>query len=334
MTRNPRQQASVMAWLLVLALCWVGLHEAAAAQELTLCTDWYAQAEHGGYYEAAALGLYQKAGLTVRIRMGGAQVNTMQLLLARRCDAIVTHPLRSLATRAQNLPVVTIMASFQHDPTALLAHADVPSLEALRGHPIAIAQESHLTFWPWLKARYGFTDDQIRPYSFSVAPFLKDPRLAQEGYVTSEPFAMAKAGVTPKVFLLADQGYPPYAGTIVVTEATMRRMPEALRALVRSIALGWQHYLQDPAPGNAMIRRDNPAMSPEQLAFGLREITARHLLSGGDARTMGIGTMTTERWKAIIACHDTANPPLPAETGRAAYSLDFLPRPPVLPQAP
>lgn len=331
MTKNHRKP-TLLAWLLVVAIHWGGQQEA-AAQELTLCTDWYAQAEHGGYYQAEALGLYRKAGLTVRIHMGGAQVNTMQLLLARRCDAIVTHPLRTLAARAQNLPVVTIMASFQHDPTALLAHADVPSLEALRGHPIAIAQESHLTFWPWLKAHHGFGDDQIRPYSFSIAPFLKDPRLAQEGYITSEPFAMTKAGVTPKVFLLADQGYPPYAGTVVVTEATMRRTPEALHAMVRSIAQGWQRYLQDPAPGNAMIRRDNPAMSPEQLAFGIKEIRTRQLVTGGDARTLGIGAMTKARWDAIIACYSTANPPLPAKAARAAYSLDFLPRPPVLPQA-
>lgn len=316
-----------------MAALWHG-HQAAQAQEWTLCTDWYAQAEHGGFYQATALGLYQQAGITVHIRMGGAQINTMQLLLAKRCDAIVTHPLRTLAARAQGLPVVTVMATFQQDPTALLAHADVPSLEALRDHPIAIAQESHLTFWPWLKRRYGLSDDQIRPYSFSITPFLKDTRLAQEGYVTSEPFAMIKAGVPPKVFLLADHGYPPYAGTVVVTEATRRRRPDALRALVRCMAQGWQRYLQDPAPGNAMIRRHNPAMSPEQLAFGLKEIKTRELVSGGEARTLGIGAMTEARWQAIIAFYGSANAPLPAEAGRAAYTLDFLPKPPILPQAP
>lgn len=339
---SPHRPPAVLAWaLLAMVALWHG-QQAALAQEQpaaqrqdwTLCTDWYAQAEHGGIYQAAALGLYQKAGITVHIRMGGAQINTMQLLLAKRCDAIITHPLRTLAARAQGLPVVTVMAIFQKDPAALLAHADVPSLKALPGHPMAIAQESHLTFWPWLKKRYGLSDDQLRPYTFSIAPFLRDSSLVQEGYVTSEPFAMIKAGVSPKVFLLADHGYPPYAGTVVVTEATRRSRPDALRALVRSIAQGWQRYLRDPAPGNALIRRHNPAMSPEQLAFGLEEIKSRRLVSGGEARTLGIGAMTEARWQTIIAFYDSANTPLPDAAGRAAYTLDFLPKPPILPQTP
>jgi len=280
-------------------VCGAAIAVPCAAQPLTkvvFTTNWYAQAEHGGFYQAVAAGIYRKRGLDVEIRMGGPQVNGLQILVARQADLFMGYDIQTVQAVAQGLPVVTVAATFQKDPAAIIAHPGVKSLADLKGHPIFISPASHTTFWPWLKERYGFTDAQLRPYSFSVQPFLVDPRSAQQGYVTSEPYSIEKAGVKPVVFLLADFGYPPYAETIVITRGTLAARKGAIERFIRASAEGWKSYLADPAPGNALIKRDNPRMEDALLAYGLERIREYGMVTGGDAATRGIMTMTDARW--------------------------------------
>jgi len=270
-----------------------------AAQPLTklvFTTNWYAQAEHGGFYQAIAQGIYRRHGLDVEIRMGGPQVNGLQILVARQADLFMGYDIQTAQAVMQGLPVVTVAATFQKDPAAIIAHPGIKSLEDLKGHPIFISPASHTTFWPWLKERYGFTDAQLRPYSFSVQPFLVDKRSAQQGYVTSEPYSIEKAGVKPVVFLLADLGYPPYAETLVVTRGTLAARKSVIGRFIRASAEGWKSYLADPAPGNALIKRDNPRMEDALLAYGVERIRQYGMVTGGDAATHGIMTMTDARW--------------------------------------
>src|SRR4029079_14751138 len=192
-----------------------GAH-AQTPERIVFATDWLAQAEHGGFYQALAEGTYRKHGLDVTIRMGGPQVNGLQLLAANRIDIAMADALQVLSAVEQRVPVVAVAATFQKNPTVIIAHPGVANTEALKGRPIAVAAASNTTFWPWLKQRYGFTDDQKRPYAFSVQPFLVDRRLSQQGFATSEPFSIEKGGVTPVVFLLAEQGYPPYSEVLAV----------------------------------------------------------------------------------------------------------------------
>ncbi len=199
-------------------------------------TDWLAQAEHGGFYQALAEGTYRKHGLDVTIRMGGPQVNGLQLLAAGQLDVVMADALQVLSAVEQKVPVVAIAATFQKNPTVIIAHPGVAKLEDLKGKPIAVSAASNTTFWPWLKQRYGFTDDQKRPYAFSVQPFLVDPKLSQQGFATSEPFSIEKGGVKPVVFLLAELGYPPYSEVLAVTRDTLaqaRRRARAIRPRVR-----------------------------------------------------------------------------------------------------
>jgi len=191
-----------------------------ALDKIVFSTDWLAQAEHGGFYQALAEGLYKKHGLDVTIRMGGPQVNGLQLLAANQIDVAMADGLQVLAAVEQGVPLVAFAATFQKNPTVIIAHPGVAKLEDLKGKPIAIGAASNITFWPWLKQKYGFTDAQKRPYGFSVQPFLADSKLSQQGFATSEPFSIEKAGVMPVVFLLADLGYPPYSEVLVATRAT------------------------------------------------------------------------------------------------------------------
>ncbi len=270
-------------------------------ERIVFATDWLAQAEHGGFYQALAEGTYRRHGLDVTIRMGGPQVNGLQLLAAGQIDVAMGDGLQVLSAVEQGVPLVAIAATFQKNPTVIIAHPGPAKLEDLKGKPIAIGAASNTTFWPWLRQKYGFTDDQKRPYGFSVQPFLADKSLAQQGFATSEPFSIEKAGVRPAVFLLADLGYPPYSQALIVTRATLERRRDALVRFVRASAEGWKSYLANPAPGNALIRRDNPQMGEDLVAFGVAKTKAYGLVDSGDARTLGLLTMTDARWNATVA---------------------------------
>jgi NitT/TauT family transport system substrate-binding protein len=241
------------------------------------------------------------------------------------------YDIQVLLARQENLPLVTVAASFQKDPAVLMAHPDVKRIEDLKGRPIYISSASHTTFWPWLVARYGFADDQKRPYSFSVQPFLADKRSATQGYATSEPFLVQKAGVKPTVFLLADLGYPPYAQTVVATESYLAKNGDAVRRFIRATAEGYKSYLANPAPANALIRKANPEMTEELLAFGIKSIQAYGIVTGGDAAKQGIMTMTDARWKQTFDFMVGAGLLKPTVDYRKAYSLEYVKDVKVLP---
>lgn len=272
---------------------------ALAADKITFLTSWFAQAEHGGFYQAKATGLYEKAGLDVTIKMGGPQVNGMQLLLGGEADIIIGYDIQVLNSIAKGLPVITIGASFQKDLQGMMTHDDVKSLAGLKGKTILIASSSRTTFWPWLKAKYGYTDSQIQPYTFNLQPFFADKNTVQQSYPSSEPFQAMQKGVPANFFLFADNGYPPYGTTMVTTTKLVAEKPDILKRFVRASMEGWKSYLTgDPSPANALIKADNPKMSDAQIAYGIKRMKELKVVDGGDAATLGIGVMTDARWKA------------------------------------
>lgn len=316
---------------LIIGLLFAAVVEAQQPVKLVFGTNWYAEAEHGGFYQALAEGTYRKHGLDVEIKMGGPQLNGMQLLLAGQLDIFMGFDIQTLKAVEQGLPVVTLAATFQKDPVVLIAHPGVSKLEELKGRPIAIGSASETTFWPWLRARYGFDDAQKRPYAFSVQPFLIDRKLVQQGYATSEPYSVEKGGVKPVLFLLADHGYPPYAETIVVTRETLTKKRDALERFIRASAEGWKSYFRNPAPGNALIKRDNPQMPDDLITFGIGKMRDYGLVTGGDAGKLGIMAMTDERWKRTFDFMVQTGQLKPDFDYRQAYTLDLLKNVRVLP---
>lgn len=270
-----------------------------AADKVTFLTSWFAQAEHGGFYQAKANGLYDKAGLDVTIKMGGPQVNGVQLLLAGETDMLMGYDIQVMKGREQNLPLVTVASSFQFDLQGIMTHDDVPDLAALKGKPVLIAGSSRTTFWPWLRLKYGYSDDQIRPYTFNLQPFFADKTVAQQGYLSSEPFQAEQQNEKVHFFLLADGGYPPYGSTIVTTEKMIKEKPDVVARFVKASLEGWRDYMANPAPGNALIKADNPKMSDAQISYALKRLKETKALDGGDAATMGVGVITADRYKKI-----------------------------------
>jgi NitT/TauT family transport system substrate-binding protein len=302
MTRSTSRPDRLVVLLLALATAFTALMigavpRAHAQDKLTFLTSWYAQAEHGGFYQAVARGIYKKHGLDVTVRMGGPQVNGLQILAAGQADFIMGYDFQALKAIEQGIPVVTVGTSFQRDLQGMLTHEDVPNLAALKGKTILVATSGRTTWWPWLKSKYGYTDEQIRPYTFNLQPFFTDKTLAQQAYLSSEPLQAAKAGVKAKFFLFADDGYPPYGTTIVGMQKMVKEKPDVVARFVRASIEGWKSYIEDPAAGNALIKKDNPNMTDEQLAYGVAKLKEFGLVTGGDAAKMGIGVITDERWK-------------------------------------
>ncbi|RBW48780.1 ABC transporter substrate-binding protein [Marinobacter sp. F3R11] len=296
-------------------------------------TNWYAQAEHGGFYQALATGIYEDYGLDVEIKMGGPQVNGTQLLVSGRYDMLMGYPIGNITAVEKGLPVKTVAAAMQGDPQALIAHPHIESIEQIKeeGLPVYLAAFAHSTFWPWLKAEYGFEDDVVHAYTFSVAPFLTNENIVQQGYLSSEPFAIEKGGVEPNVFLLSDYGYPPYATTIEATTDMIEERPDVVKRFVQASMEGWKSYLESPAKGNELIMKENPEMTPEQLAYGLEKMKEYELVTGGDAQTKGIGVMTDERWTRIKNFMVEAGLASADLDMSDVYTLEFLPETPVLP---
>ena len=290
---------------------------ATALETISFGTDWKAEAEHGGYYQAVATGIYRQHGLEVTVRQGGPQVNHAQLLAAGRLDFnLAPNSFIPLNFVQENIPMVAVAAIFQKDPSVLIAHPGQgnENLAALKGKPMMIGSDTRITSWNFLKSKFGYTDDQIRPYSFSVAPFLADTKAVQQGYLSSEPFTIEAQGVKPVVMLLADAGYSSYGSLIQTSDKLVQQNPDLVQRFVDASIEGWYSYLYgDPAPANALIKRDNPEMTDTLLAYGIAKLKEYGIVDSGDTKTDGIGAMTEKRWQEFF---DTM-------AGAGVYSKDL-----------
>ncbi len=313
---------------LIAAATLAGAARAETLTPVTFGTDWKAEAEHGGYYQAIAAGIYKKYGLDVTLRQGGPQVNHAQLLAAGVIDFnLASNSFGPLNFAQQNIPMVAVAALFQKDPSVLIAHPDVgnDSFAALKGKPIMISGDTRTGSWLFLKQTFGYTDDQIRPYNFSVAPFLADPKAIQQGYLSSEPYTIEQQGVKPVVLLIADAGYASYGSVIQTSLKLVQEKPDLVQRFVDASIEGWYSYLHgDPSPGNALIKKDNPEMNDALIAYAIAKIKQYGIVDSGDAKSAGIGAMTDTRWHDFFDTMAKAGL-YPADMDyKKAYTLQFV----------
>lgn len=289
-------------------------------------TNWFAEAQHGGYYEALANGIYKKYGLNVKVDMGGPEINGEQLLAAGKYQFYMGNALDQLVATAHGLPLVTVAAVFQKSPTCIYAHYNITKPQQLANskNRILVSSNEVHTWWPWAIRHFGYKENQRGVYTGSIAPFLADKNVAQQGFYGGEDYMIAKAGVTFHTFVLADYGYPEYSETIQTTEAMVEEHPVIVKKFVEATMLGWKEYLQNPAPGNALIMRANPKQTPKQLAYGVKTMLTGALLEGPAAEKDGIGTMTTARWKKIFDVAVKSGVVPKSLDWRKAYTLQFV----------
>ena len=276
---------------------------ALALDAVSFGTNWLAEAEHGGFYQAVADGTYEKYGLKVTIVQGGPQAANQSLLLGNKIQFYMGSVLGSFNALQQGVPVIEVAAMFQKDPQVLIAHpgVGVEKFADLAKLPtIYMGKEGFAYYFQWMKQAYkGFHDSQYKPYTFNPAPFIHDKMSAQQGYLTSEPLQIEKqGGFKPKVFLLADQGYDPYSTTIEVKKDYLAKNPDVVQRFIDASIIGWYNYLYgDNTAANALIKKDNPDMTDEQLAYSLAKMKEYGIVDSGDTLKEGIGCMTDARWK-------------------------------------
>jgi len=268
-----------------------------APDKVSFGTNWVAEAEHGGFYQALADGTYRRYGLDVTIVQGGPQVNNQLLLAVGRLDFFMsTNTLQSFDAVEQNIPTLAVAAMFQKDPQVLIVHPDrgINDLKDLRGRTLFISQEGVITYFKWLKQEYGLSDRQVRPYTFNPQPFLADPNSAMQGYVTSEPYAIEKiTGVKPKMFLLADYGFNSYSTLIQTRREVVAGKPDMVQRFVDASIIGWYNYIYgDNHAGNDLIKRQNPEMTDALLAYSVATMKEYGIVDSGEATQLGIGAMT------------------------------------------
>jgi NitT/TauT family transport system substrate-binding protein len=275
---------------------------AQALDKVAFGTNWVAEGEHGGFYQAVADGTYRKNGLDVTIVPGGPNVNNRILLPVGKIDFFLSaNTLQAFDAVAQNVPTVEVAALFQKDPQVFIVHPDqgIEKFADLKKLTLFVSKEGIASYYQWLKADYGFTDAQVKPYTFNPQPFLADRKSAMQGYVTSEPYAIAKAAnFTPEVFLLADQGFSAYSTLIETRRDLVDQKPDVVQRFVDASIIGWYNYLYgDNSAANGLIKKQNPEMTDDLLAYSVAAMKKYGIVDSGDAMTLGVGAMTDARMK-------------------------------------
>ena len=292
-------------------------------------TNWVAEAEHGGFFQAVADGTYRKYGLDVTIVPGGPNTNNRMLLTAGKLDFFMSaNTLMSFGALANNVPVVSVAAVFQKDPQVLLTHPEskIAKLEDLKPLTLFVSKEGVASYFQWLKSEYGFSESKVKPYTFNSQPFIVNKQSAMQGYVTSEPFAVQKAaGFKPNVALLADYGFSAYSTLIETRSETVDKKPDLVQRFVDASIIGWYTYLYgDNKPANEMIKKLNPEMTDELLAFSLAKMKEYGIVDSGDTLRDGIGAMTDARAASFFDKMSRAGVVRPDVDFRKAYTLRFI----------
>ncbi len=290
-------------------------------------TNWVAEAEHGGFYQALADGTYKKYGLDVAIVPGGPNVNNRVLLPVGKLDFFMSaNSLQSFDAVEHNIPTVAVAASFQKDPQVFVAHPGVANFEDLKLRTLFVSKEGMTSYFQWLKADFGFPESKVKPYTFNAQPFLVDKNSAMQGYVTSEPFAIEQqGGFKPVVFLLADHGFDAYSTLIETRRDLVEKRPDLVQRFVDASAIGWYHYIYgDSRPGNDLIKKKNPEMTDALLAYSVAKMKQYGIVDSGDSLKLGIGAMTDERWKSFFDKMARVGVVKPGIDYKRAYSLQFV----------
>jgi NitT/TauT family transport system substrate-binding protein len=292
-------------------------------------TNWLPEAEHGGFFQAVADGTYSKYGLDVTIVPGGPNDNNRMLLIAGKLDFFMAaNTLMSLDAVANDVPVVTVAAMFQKDPQVFLTHPEskIAKLEELKPLTLFVSKEGISSYFQWLKSEYGFSEAKVKPYTFNSQPFIADKQSAMQGYVTSEPFAIEKAAkFKPGIILLADYGFNTYSTLIETRRELIDKKPDLVQRFVDASVIGWYHYLYgDNAPGNALIRKLNPEMSDELLAYSVGKMKEYGIVDSGETLRDGIGAMSDERAANFFDKMVRAGVVRTGVDFRKAYTLRFV----------
>lgn len=317
---------SIALLLLVLGLA---ASPSLALDKVTFATNWLAEAEHGGFYQALADGTYARYGLDVTILQGGPQTNNRLLLASGKVEFnLGANMIQSFDAVAAGIPIVAVAAMFQKEPFILMSHpgGGLDRFEDLHRAKAFIGKEALASVFQWLKIAHGFREENVVPYHFNSAPFITDKASIQQGYVTSEPFEVERQGhFVPNVFLLADYGYESYSTLIETRRDVIDTRPDLVQRFVDASIIGWANYIYgDNSKANALIEKDNPDIRDDLLAYSVAKMKAYGIVDSGDSLSLGIGAMTDARIERFFRAMVKSGLFEPGLDFRRAYTLQFV----------
>ncbi|NLH99648.1 MAG: ABC transporter substrate-binding protein [Chthonomonadales bacterium] len=293
--------------------------------EVSLLLNWFPEAEHGGFFAADVHGFYAEEGLKVTILPGGPGASVAPRVATGAVDFGVENGDVLLLARAQDAPIVALMAPIQTHPRCIMVHEEsgIRNLGDLRN--VTLAMNAGGAFSHYLKKHVPLTGVTIVPYPGNVARFVTDKRYAQQGYVFSEPFLARQQGAKPRSLLLSDIGFNPYTSCLITSQKTIDTRRDIVERMVRATVKGWEQYLKDPAKTHARITQLNPEMGKEALEYGWEAL--KNLIMTEDARRDGIGSMRAERWSELLdQLVEIGLIPAGKVKPAEAYSTEYLPR--------
>jgi NitT/TauT family transport system substrate-binding protein len=268
--------------------------------QVILQTNWYAEPEFGGYYEAFAKGYYKQEGLDVRIVQGGPGAFPVQKVAVGQVQFAVARSDDLMMAAQEKLPVLMVSAQLEHDPQVVIVHAEGPvhGFKDLDGKTIMVEPGS--AWITYLEHTYSIHIKTI-PENYEIAQFIADKDFIQQGFLTAEPFVFGQMKIAVRSLLIADSGYDPYR-VLFCNRAYARSRPEVVRAFVRASIRGWRDCLEkDPSAANTLIAKDYPANTPETLAFSWSQIRAAHIADGNAAKGERLGLLRRSRLEAQMA---------------------------------
>jgi NitT/TauT family transport system substrate-binding protein len=331
-----RSQGSAMSRVAtILALLMISLATGAEAQsgkpldKVTFATNWLAQAEHGGHYQAVADGTYAKYGLDVTITPGGPQKNNRLLMITGKAEFyMAANLIPSFTAVEEKVPVMVVASMFQKDPMVIMSHPGqgIDKWDDLKSATIFLSQEAQASVFRWMKQQYGFKDEKVKPYTFNPAPFIADKKSAQQGYITSEPYEVERQGkFNPNLFLVADHGLDTYSTLIETRTDLVEKNPDLVRRFVEASLIGWANYIYgDNAKANALIKTSNPDMTDAQIAFSIAKMKEFGIVDSGDSIALGVGAMTDARMQSFYDKMVKAGVLKAGIDIKKAYTLQFV----------
>jgi NitT/TauT family transport system substrate-binding protein len=272
---------------------------APAPPKVRFKTDWYPQAEHGGFYQAVARGFYREAGIDVEIVPGGPGVLVSDIVLSGQVDLAMGRSDDMIAWVSKGLPFVIVGVYMERDPQAILVHEEGPvkAFADLNGRTVMGVPGSN---WiEYIKVHYH-VDFNLIPSNFGLAQFMADKNFVQQCFVTNEPYYVRKNGGHPRTLLMSDSGFRPYR-VLYTTQRYVREHPREVRVFVAASLRGWDDFMNgDPSPGKALISKGNASMSGEFMDYSIKAMRDEHIVTGRAEDGERLGLMTRRRMEEQV----------------------------------
>jgi len=284
-------------FMLLLAAGFAGCAGRGGHGSASIALNWKPEPEFGGLYEAERSGAFTRHGVSLAIT-GGPGAPVIQMVTAGQATFGIVSADEVVIARERGSDVVALFATYQTSPQGLMTHAarGITSLEELMRAGGTLAVEPGVPYVKFLDRKYGFSGLQVVPYTYSIAPFLQNPTMTQQVFVTSEPISARRQGGDPSVFLVADSGYNPYTAVVIARAALVAEQPKLVEGVAAGLRDGWRAYLDDPTAANEIMARLNREMDAE--SFRLAADAQKPLIETGAAP---LGSMTRERWSTLVS---------------------------------